>query len=186
MTVAVGLLLVNGVLGAVDTLWYHEYRARLPRRPDLYRTELRLHAARDAVYAVLYGTIGWWMWSGMGAAVLASLLAVEIVITMADFVVEDRIRTLAAGERVLHSLMAIVYGTMLAHLLPELVDRAQTPTALWGEPTGVPVEMAIVASVFGTGIAVSGLRDWVASNGSASQRSTVPVVMNSPTELSAR
>ena len=40
MTVVVVLLLANGVLGAVDTLWYHEYRAALPRRPDRHRTEL--------------------------------------------------------------------------------------------------------------------------------------------------
>lgn len=163
MTVVVGLLLANGVLGAFDTLWYHEFRARLAQRPDLYRTELRLHALRDAVYAVLYGTIGWWAWNGGWAFVLASLLAIEITVTMADFVVEDKTRTLSGGERVLHALMAIVYGAMLAHLAPVLFDRAQEPTSLWGGSTDVPVEMAIVASLLGVGIAASGVRDWVAS-----------------------
>lgn len=163
MTAAVVLLLVNGVLGAIDTLWYHEYKGRLAWQPDRYRTELRLHASRDAVYAILYGTIGWWRWSGLWAAVLGSLLAVEILITLADFVVEDRTRPLAAGERVLHSLMAIVYGAMLTRLLPELLDRLQEPAALWAGESGVPTELAATATVFGAGIALSGLRDAIAS-----------------------
>lgn len=163
MTVVVGLLLVNGILGAVDTLWYHEYRSRLAWHPELYRTELRLHAARDAVYTVLYGSIGWWRWEGAWAGVLASLLTVEIVITLADFVVEDRTRSLAAGERVLHSAMAIVYGAMLMRLVPELVQRGQEPTSLWVGETGVPVAMAGMATLLGAGIAVSGLRDAFAS-----------------------
>jgi hypothetical protein len=156
MTTVVLLLLANGVLGAVDTLWYHEVRAGLPRRPDLYGTELRLHAARDAVYAVLYGTIGWWAWRGAWVGVLGALLAVEIVITLADFVVEDRTRALGAGERVLHSVMAIVYGAMLCRLVPILAA---------GAPTGgpVPVPLALMATLFAAGIAVSGLRDAVAS-----------------------
>jgi hypothetical protein len=158
VTIVVLLLLANGVLGAVDTLWYHEYRAALPRRPDRHRTELWLHAGRDAVYAVLYGTIGWVAWQGGWAVVLAGLLAVEIVITLADFVVEDRTRDLAAGERVLHSVMAIVYGAMLTRLVPQIVDWAQAPTAL--APAGtVPAALAWAATALGAGIAASGARD---------------------------
>lgn len=163
MTTAVVLLLVNGVLGAIDTLWYHEYKGRLAWQPDLYRVELRLHASRDAVYVVLYGTIGWWHWSGPWAAVLMSLLAVEILVTLADFVVEDRTRPLSAGERVLHSLMAIVYGAMLTRLVPELFDRLHEPANLWAGDSGVPPELAVIATVIGAGIAVSGLRDAIAS-----------------------
>jgi hypothetical protein len=166
MTVVVVLLLVNGVLGAVDTLWYHEYRAQLARYPDLYRTELRLHAARDAVYALLYGTIAWWAWSGAWALVLAGLLAVEIVITMTDFVVEDRTRVLRPGERVLHAAMAIVYGAMLMRLGPELIGRLGEADVLVGgvgAGPAVPVELALLATVFGCGIALSGLRDLLAS-----------------------
>lgn len=169
MTAAVVLLLVNGVIGAVDTLWYHEYKGRLAWRPDLYRAELRLHASRDAVYAVLYGTIGWWRWSGLWAAVLLALLATEILVTLTDFVVEDRTRPLGAGERVLHSLMAIVYGAMLTQLLPELLDRLRDPAALWVGDSGVPPELAAMATLFGMGIAASGIRDALASSGSSKQ-----------------
>ena len=156
MTAVVLLLLANGVLGAVDTLWYHEIVAGLPRRPDRHGTELRLHAARDAVYAVLYGTVGWWAWRGGWAAVLGALLATEIVITLADFVVEDRTRQVAAGERVLHATMAIVYGAMVCRLLPILAAGAPA-----GPP--VPTPLAVLATLFGLGIAASGLRDATAA-----------------------
>lgn len=167
MTAVVALLLVNGVLGIVDTLWYHEWRARLAERPDLYRTELRLHAARDAVYAVLYGTIAWWAWSGSWVLLLGGLLAVEIVITMSDFVVEDRTRVVRAGERVLHAAMAIVYGAMLMQLVPDLVDRLGQPDALVGAgpDASVPTHLAVAASMLGGGIALSGVRDLLASYG---------------------
>lgn len=163
MTDVVVLLLVNGVLGAIDTLWYHEHKAGLARRPDRHRTELRLHAGRDAVYAVLYGTIGWWEWRGAWSGVLAAMLAVEIVMTLADFVVEDRTRSLSGGERVLHSVMAIVYGAMLMRLAPELVEWAQTPTSLDGHAGGVPATLASLATLLGLGIALSGARDAAAS-----------------------
>jgi len=163
MTTVVLLLLVNGVLGAVDTLWYHEHRAALPRRPDRHRAELRLHAGRDAVYAVLYGTIGWVAWQGAWAAVLAGLLAVEIVITLADFVVEDRTRSLSPGERVLHSVMAIVYGAMLTRLVPEIAGWSGEPTGLVAAPGAVPAALAITASVLAAGIALSGVRDAAAA-----------------------
>jgi hypothetical protein len=47
MATALWLLAIQGVIGAFDTLYYHEWRARLPARPEITRAELRLHAARD-------------------------------------------------------------------------------------------------------------------------------------------
>jgi hypothetical protein len=44
---ALWLLALQGALGAFDTLYYHEWRARLPAGGDSTRDELRLHAARD-------------------------------------------------------------------------------------------------------------------------------------------
>src|SRR5205823_4516687 len=46
MTTALTLLIAQGVLGALDTLIYHELWAHLPGTPAA-RRELRLHAARD-------------------------------------------------------------------------------------------------------------------------------------------
>ena len=49
MTTAIWLLFVQALLGAFDTLYYHEYRLRLPHG-HAAKTELRLHAARDFAY----------------------------------------------------------------------------------------------------------------------------------------
>lgn len=44
-------------LGAFDTLYYHEYRLKLPHSGHT-RIELRLHAARDFAYAIIIGSLG--------------------------------------------------------------------------------------------------------------------------------
>ncbi|MGB3734516.1 MAG: hypothetical protein WA964_06150 [Ilumatobacter sp.] len=164
MNIVLTLLLVNAALGAFDTLWYHEYRNRLSARIEHTRPELRLHAARDAVYVVLYGGLAWWTPAGAIVAIVAALLAAEIVITLADFVIEDRDRPLiggiSPGERILHSLMAIVYGTMLAHLIPVLLDGAVARTATVEH--GAHLALSIGATAAAVGIAVSGFRDALA------------------------
>lgn len=161
MNTVLALLLVNAALGAFDTLWYHEYRARLSAKIEHTRTELRLHAARDGVYVVLYGVLAWWTPSGFAVALVAVLLATEIAITLADFVVEDRDRPLiggiSPGERVLHSLMAIVYGAMLARLVPVLLDAAESPTSLTRHDTHIVLSLGATAAA--AGIAASGIRD---------------------------
>lgn len=166
MTVVLALLLANAVLGAWDTLWYHEYRTALPRHLHSTRTELGLHAARDGVYVVLYGTLALVMPSGWLVVPLGALVITEIAITLLDFVVEDRDRPaiggIAPGERILHSAMAIVYGAMLAYLVPLAIEA-------WNGPTGLvrhdaPAWMSICAGAAAIGIAGSGVRDALAAS----------------------
>ena len=64
------LLGVLAILGAADTLYFHEWRARLPGMGKRARAELQLHALRDFVYSVLFGTLPWLAWQGWWAAVL--------------------------------------------------------------------------------------------------------------------
>ena len=111
------LFLIQGAMGAADTLWHHELGAQLTTRPSA-RIELGLHAAREAIYAVVFLTLGWVAWRGAWALLLALLMAVEVVITLTDFLEEDRTRRLAPSERVLHALMAIGFGVILAALAP--------------------------------------------------------------------
>lgn len=49
MTTALTLFFIQGCLGAFDTLWYHEFKLRLPHAPKA-RRELSLHAFRDFIY----------------------------------------------------------------------------------------------------------------------------------------
>jgi hypothetical protein len=55
--VALYLFAAQGLLGAFDTLYYHEWRARLPGGVPGTAPELKLHGARDLVYAVLFGAL---------------------------------------------------------------------------------------------------------------------------------
>jgi hypothetical protein len=168
LTTALWLLAVQGAIGAFDTVYYHEWRARLPALEGA-RPELRLHAARALVYAALFALLPRVEWRGAWAYVLASLLAAEILITLRDFVVEDRVRQalggVFAGERVTHTLMAIIYGAMLGNLLPALLGWRRETTALAPHTQAVPTELVWILTLMSLGVALSGLRDAYAALG---------------------
>lgn len=159
MKIALLLLLAQGALGAFDTLYYHEYRLRLPAQPHA-RRELQLHAFRDFAYALLFGTIGWLTWNGLLAWLFLSLLALEIAITLADFLEEDRIRKLPPGERVMHAVMGIVYGLFLAYLLPHVWDWMRQPTGFGRIHYGL---LSWLLTLMAGGVLVSGIRDYVSA-----------------------
>ena len=160
MTAALVLLAVQGMLGACDTLYFHEWKARLPARVDRMRPELQLHAVRSVIYGVLFCTLPWVAWTGPAAVLLAVLLAVEAVVTFTDFVVEDRVRVslggVYPGERVMHGVMAVVYGAFLAELLPVLGDPL-------GDPAPAGLRLGLTA--LGVGSLLSGLRDGLVASG---------------------
>jgi len=169
MRIAIWLLFVQALLGAFDTLYYHEYRLRLPHGQGT-TTELRLHAARDFAYAIIIGSLGFLTWNGRFAWILAALLFVEIVITLWDFIEEDRIRRLPAGERAMHAIMGIVYGAFLANLVPEMVRWRTLDTGFGASYHGFP---AWVLSCLALGVFVSGVRDLAASRRGVSERADV-------------
>ena len=168
MITALWLLAVQGAIGAFDTFYYHEWRARLPALPGA-RPELRLHAARALVYAVLFASIPRVEWRGAWAYLLGALLAAEVFITLRDFVVEDGVRAplggVFAGERTTHAVMAIIYGAMLANLLPALDGWRRQPTALGPHGQAVPWELVWLLTLMSAGVALSGLRDAYAALG---------------------
>lgn len=123
------LLVLQGMLGAFDTLYNHEFVAKLARRPPA-RTELALHSAREAVYACLFLGFAWFAWQGAFAALLALLVIAEVFITVSDELVENRIRVLPQSERALHVLLTLNYGAIVALLAPLLLDWAANPTEL--------------------------------------------------------
>lgn len=169
MTTALWLLTIQGALGAFDTLYYHEWRARLPAAGASARPELRLHAARDFIYAVVFATLPRVAWRGAWAYVLAALLAAEICITLCDFVVEDRVRRplggVYPGERVTHALMGILYGALLACLIPTLDEWRHAPTSLAPHALPVPPVLLWLLTLMAVGVALSGARDAYAAAG---------------------
>jgi hypothetical protein len=169
MSTALWLLVIQGTLGALDTLYYHEWRARLPAGLPGTRPELLLHASRDFLYALLFGSLPWVAWRGAWAAVLGLVIATEIGITLADFVIEDRVRKplggVFPGERCMHTVMAILYGAVLAHLVPVLLEAWRLPTGLVLESAPVPEALRAVLSLMAVGVLGSGVRDMYAALG---------------------
>jgi hypothetical protein len=169
MIVALWLLAVQGIIGAFDTLYYHEWRARLPALGAQSASELKLHAARDFFYAVLFGTLPWLAWQGGWVLVLAAVLIAEIILTLTDFVVEITVRKpigdVYAGERVTHAVMGILYGAMIASLIKALATWWPLPTALIVAPPAIPEALRWSLLIMAAGVTASGLRDLYAAYG---------------------
>jgi len=167
-------MLVQGTLGALDTLYYHEWRYRLTGHPEHCAQELALHGTRDLLYGVLFFTLPTWAWHGALAGVLVLLLATEIGITLVDFVIERRVRQpwggLAAGELVMHTIMAIVYGAFLATLAPHLATWFAQPTGLVAHSEAIPAWVQGLAALMGAGVSLAGLRDLAVARGSKALR----------------
>lgn len=167
MIVALWLLAVQGLVGAFDTLYYHEWRARLPARGAQAASELKLHAARDFLYAVLFSTLPWLAWQGRWVLLLASVLIAEIALTLTDFVVEITVRKplgdVYAGERVTHAVMGILYGATIASLIPVLIRWWSMPNTLAVPLPAVPGVLQWGLAVMAMGVFVSGLRDLYAA-----------------------
>ena len=168
MTVALYLLAILGVIGAFDTLYYHEWKARLPARRSA-ALELKLHAARDFLYAVLFGTLPWVEWHGLWVGAVIGVATAEIGLTLTDFVVEIRARKslgdVYAGERVTHAVMGIVYGAILTQLVPVFGVWRSLPSALVAARPMAPEWLRQLLLLMAAGVLLSGLRDLYAAFG---------------------
>lgn len=157
------LLLAQIALGGFDTVYHHELTQRLPWRPG-QATELRLHGARNLIYALVFAALAWTEPHGAAAAVLVAALATELGITLWDFVEEDRVRLLPASERVTHTLLTLNYGVLLALLAPLLIGWARLPDAVPWRDHGL---VSLLLSVAAAGVVVSGVRDLFAATRNA-------------------
>jgi len=167
MKVALWLLAIQGVIGAFDTVYYHEWRARLPARGRQAAPELKLHAARDFLYAILFAMLPSIVWQGLWVIALAAVIVAEIILTLTDFVVEITVRKqlgdVYAGERVTHAVMGILYGAMAANLIPLLARWWALPTALVTAQPGIPTFLTWALFIMAAGVFLSGVRDLYAA-----------------------
>lgn len=129
MTIVFAVLTFQAVVGAFDNFWHHELAARLPQRTSA-RHELKLHAARELIYGLLFAGLAWGRWQGAWALLPSALLLAEMFITIADFLEEDRSRKLPPLERVLHTVLAVSYGLLLGLIGPIFWHAAHLPTEL--------------------------------------------------------
>ncbi|MSP24077.1 MAG: hypothetical protein EXR75_02710 [Myxococcales bacterium] len=168
MNTALWLLAALGTIGTFDTLYYHEWRMRLPARYPEAADELKIHALRDFSYALLFASLPWVAWHGYTVLVVVAAMVMEFAMTMTDFVVEIRVRKplgdVPAGERIGHVCMGIVYGAMMANLLPVVATWWAMPSRLAIAPAG-PEPLRWVLSLMAIGVFLSGVRDLYAAFG---------------------
>lgn len=158
-TMLSALIIVQLALGAFDTLYHHEFTERLAWRANAAK-ELRLHSVRNGFYAALFLLAAWTEPHGALALAILLVLAVELLITLWDFVEEDLSRRLPATERVTHTLLAVNYGAILAFIAPLLWHWSLLPTALEGLSRGY---LSILLTLAALGVGAFGFRDWLAS-----------------------
>lgn len=164
LPLVLNLVIAQAFLGAFDTLYHHELRAALPRQRGA-ALELKIHAGRSFVYGVLFVGLAWILWGGVWLVPLMAMLLTEVVLTLWDFLEEDRSRILPAAERVLHTIMALNGGAAFALLclfVPrwwKLPSRLQFITHGW---------QSLALSVLAAGVVASAIRD--ARAGSALHR----------------
>jgi hypothetical protein len=161
MSIVLWLLIGQCLLGAFDSVWHHEITERLPSRRSA-RRELLLHSLRELLYGVVFLGLAWRAWHGAWAAVLAAVLVAEILITLADFVEEDRTRSLPGLERVLHTVMAINYGVWLGVFAPLWYSWWRLPGALTPVSYGL---LSILLTLFAAGVTVLCVRNLSAALG---------------------
>ena len=149
------LLTLQLALGAFDIVYHHELTEHLAWRPS-QRRELQLHGVRNLAYAVLFAALGWSRPYGLAAVCLIGLMAAELIVTLWDFVEEDRSRRLPPSERVTHALLALNYGALLLVIVPMFARQASAPTAILPAYHGLWSWACAAASL---GVILFGLRD---------------------------
>ena len=117
----------------------------------------------------MFGTLPWLAWHGRWALALVAVLVAEIVLTLTDFVVEIAVRKplgdVYAGERITHAVMGILYGAMIASLIPALIRWWPLPDSFAAASADVPGLLRWALTTMAIGVFVSGLRDLYAAYG---------------------
>ena len=158
MTLLFTLIMIQALLGAFDNLWHHEVTEKLPSKRAA-AGELTLHAARELLYAFLFFAFAWYEWRGGWAVLIGTVLAVEVVITLADFILEDQTRHLPKLERILHTVLAMNMGAVLIVLAPILHEWWSAPTAVRPTAHGA---VSWVFTVFSAGVLAWSVRNALA------------------------
>ncbi len=122
-------LIAHGIIGGLDVIINHELIARLPSQPAA-APELRLHSARELIFAVLFFGLAWFEWHGLAALIIACLLLAELLVSTVDTVLEFDTRLLPPSERVAHVLLFVNLGIIAGLLGPILLAWLTLPTAL--------------------------------------------------------
>jgi uncharacterized protein (TIGR01777 family) len=112
------------------------------------------------LYAIVFLALAGLTPHGTLAYALVTVLAIEAVLTMWDFVIEDQTRKLPWTERIAHTLLTLNYGLILAFWLPVIFkDWAMQPTGLAWNYYGLPTWFNLFVA---GGVTVWAVRDIIA------------------------
>ena len=165
MAVASYLLFVLGCLGAADILLFHTIAHGIRKHPDA-RTELMPHALRGPTYAALFLVVPNLATHGFYFAGLLLLLLFDVSISLWDFWLEPKSRRffggLPAGEYLLHSVMAMVFGALVAAILFGAGHWAWLPTRIEYQPASLPDLLRLLMAVMAVLVLLSGIQDAIA------------------------
>jgi hypothetical protein len=166
MEVATYILVVLGILGAIDIAVYHGVAHGIRYHPDA-RAELVVHSLRGPTYCALFALIpnfalqGAWFWLLMG------LFAFDLGISVVDFVLEGSSRRffggLPTGEYLLHILMAMLFGAFATAVVFGAGAWATMPTRFAYQPARVPLLLRLVMGVMAALVLGSGVQDALAA-----------------------
>ena len=149
------LLLAQGLLGAIDTLYHHELTVALPRHHGA-KKELAIQSIRALLYGIVFAAIANIEFHGEWIVSISILVAIEVGLTLWDFVVEDNSRKLPATERILHTVLAINGGALFGLYAWQLVQWFALPPALVAVDFGWRGD---ALSLLAIGVTISGVRD---------------------------
>lgn len=165
MTLASWLLLAMGVLGALDIWLFHTLRHGLRHRAES-RAELVTHFLRGPTYATLFVLVPNTRLEGAWFFALLGLLACDLAISIADFWLEPASRAsvggLPRGEYVLHVVLAMLFGALVATVLDEGRDAWTRPNRCTWLSEGPPVWLRLTLGIMSPLVLASGLLDLVA------------------------
>lgn len=164
MLTATWLLLSMGLLGAADIVFFHTRAHRL-RHHGPARAELWTHALRGPTYCVLFAMVPNATFAGGWFIALLALLAFDLAISIADFWLEPDSRRalggLPRGEYLLHVVLAMLFGALVASLIHEGGASWNAPTQLtWSD--AVPTWLRMLLGAMAVGVMVSGMQDFAA------------------------
>ena len=166
MEAATYLLFAIGILGASDILFFHTLSHRIRSNPDS-RLELQIHSLRGPTYGLLFILIPNCVFHGGCYWMLIGLFAADVSISIWDFSVEKASRRslggLPTGEYVLHVILAMLFGAMVACLLTNTWDWASLPARFAYEPANVPALLRAGMAIMSVMVLTSGIQDALAA-----------------------
>jgi len=166
MEAATYILFVLGCLGAADIALFHSVAHGIRSHPDSAK-ELVTHSLRGPTYAALFVFIPNFLMQGTYGWLLIGLFVFDVAISIWDFSLEQSSRRflggLPRGEYVLHIVIAMLFGALVASLVPSLSDWLRAPTRLAYEPGNVPWQLRGVMLVMAILVFYSGCQDGLAA-----------------------